>query len=599
MIIRSKSINLAAILGLMVSLFIANPLPASASDSAGGHLNGSVENLSLGVAVDLDYTCLTDADGIYFETQGWLNDPTLPAGLSYDSVTHHIAGTPNELGQFNLPNMVCDVFDSATRHILSTIWLGVGSISVTDPFVQPPGVVPPPAEIRLDALNNEYCQFAMSLYFPEGSDEGSIVARFESGQSYVVVHGKDLNAFSHWLLDPSDVSYLATDYPEDWTYSGERGGANPSCGDNMTVTVDYTLEGGQAASAVARVKPTRSPSFISGSLSPDDGVCSIEINYNLSMTPFDFGAYESPAYIALHSSSGAEFFFVLEESSLGDEGTIRVNLTDKLISYAMLNGIRAQESKLFAQSTGTFNCADAIELEIAAASSPGDVPFPMESWSVDGLLPCGKGTFGADSMGFQNYEPCQQAPLGSYVDEVGSISAKQCPIGMTTAGVGAASARDCFYPAPACGKGTYSPSGHDLADAPCMDAPIGSYVSIKGAMQASECPVGTTTEQPGAASPYDCFKPMTPTIAKLKTPKIAKFGSSLLLSGKSDQGTNLNITATGACTLVLVPAGVSQNFKVTMAKKAGTCKLSIFAKPFGRYNSLSKVLSIKVTKTGK
>jgi hypothetical protein len=317
------------------------------------------------------------------------------------------------------------------------------------------------------------------------------------------------------------------------------------------------------------------------------------------MNPFNYATYESPAYIALHSQSGAEFYFVIEESELGDEGTIRVNLNDKLISYAMLNGRRAQESELFAQSTGTFSCADSIELEIAAASSPGDDPFPMESWTADGLLPCGRGTFGALTMGFQDYEPCEEAPIGSFVDEIGATSAKVCPTGMTTSATGSASAKDCFYPAAACGKGTFSPSGHDLADAPCIDAPIGSYVSIKGAMSATECASGMTTEEPGAASPYDCFKPTAPTIAKIKTPKVAKFGLALTLSGKTDQGTNLNITANGACTVAMVPAGVTQNFKVIMAKKAGTCKLTIFAKQHGRFTSLSKVLSVKVTKTGK
>jgi hypothetical protein len=331
----------------------------------------------------------------------------------------------------------------------------------------------------------------------------------------------------------------------------------------------------------------------------DNRLCKVEVGYHVSFTPISDNDYQSPLYIHISSANSAQFVFVMNSSELGDDGTIWIDLTNKEITLAMRNGLPENISKLDAHSTGTFNCGDSVGVDLIASTTPGDDPRTVEDVSADGLFLCGKGTFGASTGGYQDGEPCVDAPIGSYVETLGAIDAKPCPGGMTTSQAGSASAKDCFYPAAACGKGTFSPSGHDLADAPCIDAPIGSYVSIKGAMSATECASGMTTEEPGAASPYDCFQPTAPTLAQIKTPKVAKFGFALTLFGKTDQGTNLNITASGACTVAMVPAGVTQNFKVTMAKKAGTCKLTIFAKQHGRFTTLTKVLSVKVTKSGK
>lgn len=599
MILRKKTSNFAAIVGLLVSLFVANPSPASAIDSLGGHVNGSVENLSLGVPADLDYSCLTDGTDIYLENQGWTVEPTLPPGLSYDPITHHISGTPTQAGQYGLPNMVCNVFETATQHVMSSVHFSAGSIAVSDPTPPPPADVAPAANIILDPLNDDGCRFAMTLNFPQGSDERSVVVQFVSGASYVVIHGADLNNLSHWITGPSDVQYLATEFPEDWTYNGERGGSNMSCGEELAVSVDYTINGVHGETATARVRPISAPNFLSADLYTENNLCKVEIEYHVSFTPFNDNDYQSPVYIDVSSPNSARFVVVMNSSEFGDDGTIWLDLTNKEITLVMKNGIPEDISKLDAHSTGSFNCGDSVGVDLIASTFPGDEPRTIEDVSADGLSLCGKGTFGESTLGFQDGEPCVEAPVGSFVDTIGATEAKPCPGGMTTSQAGSASANDCFYPAAACGKGTFSPSGHDLADAPCMDAPIGSYVSIKGAMSATECSLGMTTEEPGAASRYDCFKPAAPTIAKLKTPKIAKFGVTLTLSSKTDQGTNLNITATGACRVLSVPAGVTQNFKVTMAKKAGTCKLTIFAKQHGRFTSLTKVLIVKVTKTGK
>ncbi len=586
---------------LIAGFLSATPIAAHAAESLGGHDSNSVELLTVGVGADLDYTCITDSTTYYLETQGWAYAPTLPNGLTYDPVTHHISGTPTQTGQFSLPNMQCDVFDAATNHIQASVMHSAGIIQVSDPIGPPPPSLQPGAQIILDPLNNGACEFAMTLLFPSTWDAGSMTVLFASGDSSATVHDKDIDRLvGHWIVGPSDLDMLPVYYPEDWSTTIERSGNNPGCGELMTVTVNYTVNGSPVETAIGAVKPIGASTNVHAGLAAQGGKCSIYLDYTLEDRVFDSAGYVGPVFVEVESLTGREKVeFVIEENSPGDDGRFTVNLTDGVLSYAYINGHTWNETKFPVTATGDFSCGVPVEVNLYASTWPGDDPWPIASNSADALIECGKGTWNSESLGFQQNEACPEAPIGSYVDTIGATATKPCPAGMTTLETGSTTIKDCFYPATLCGKGTFSPSGHDLADAPCLDAPIGSYVSVKGAMQATECPAGMTTEEPGAASPYDCFKPVAPTIAKLLAPKVAKFGASLKFSGKTDQGTNLNITATGPCTVSPISAGVNQNFKVTMAKKAGTCKLNVFAKQRGRYTSLAKSISIKVSKTGK
>ena len=601
MTIKNKALYFFTAVAVLIGFMSAGSQPASALSSLGGHDSASRESLLVGVAADLDYTCISDSTDYYYETQGWgTAQLVLPPGLSYDSGTHHISGTPTEAGLYSLPGMWCDVYDSATNHIQSTNLMNAGSIEVLEPIAPPPPSVAG-AQIWLEPLNNADCEYSMTLSFPMGSDENSVVVQFGNEIGTKTLHGLDLNSVSHWRVNPDSPEALATEFPEDWRYADEKAGGNfIACGDHLMVTVDYTLNGVQASTSTATVQPFRMDSDLSSHLYIEDSKCTIELDFKLQHEPLDFQNLIAPlTFYVVAPERNASLAFSLEEMELGDWGEIYVNLTDKSISSAYVNGHSINPWNIAVESTGTFTCGDFIPTQMFAKISPLGDPYMLDDSFPDALLPCGKGTFSAQDLGFQDYDLCEDAPVGSYVDSLGAIAATPCPAGMTTLEAGSASKNDCFYPAAICGKGTYSPSGHDLADAPCIDAPIGSYVSIKGAMQATECAVGMTTEEPGAASQYDCFKPTTPTITKLKTPKIAKFGIALTLQGKTDQGTNLTMTASGACTVVPVPSGLTQNYKVTMAKKAGTCKLSVFAKQHGRYTSLTKSISIKVSKTGK
>ena len=571
--------------------------PALASESIGGHNGFSVEALTVGVFADIDYSCLETDPNFIYENLGWNEPPQLPSGLSYDETTHHIAGTPTQTGTFPLPLMNC-VFKDSTGNVLSIGGQGTGTIVVSDP---PAPATPPGATIILDPLNNAGCEFAMTLIFPTYWDAGSMSVEFASGSSSVTVHDKDIDRLiGHWIVEPSNPEVLSTTYSDDWSSTFEKVSNNPSCGELMTVTVNYNVAGVPAETATDSIRPIQARTRVNADLYVESGKCSIDLDYELEDRVFDSGNYDGPVFVELESITGrAKVDFVLQETSPGDEGRLTVNLTDGVMRYAQINGITLNLDNFPVTATGNFSCGVAVEVTLSGVTWPGADTSYLESTFANPLTPCGKGTWNSDSLGFLSSDFCPYAPIGSYVDTVGATVAKTCPIGMTTLEMGSTTIKDCFYPGPECGKGTFSPSGHDLADAPCLDAPVGSYVSVKGAMVSTDCPGSMTTEAPGAASVYDCFTPAPATIAKLKTPKAAKFGLPITLLGQTDQGTNLNITGSGACSVIPIPNGVSQKFKVTMGKKAGICKLTVTAKPRGRFTGLNKTISIKVSKTGK
>lgn len=574
--------------------------PAQAAASVGGHTNFSVEQLTVGVPADIDYSCVEDDPNYTVVTLGWDTPPTLPPGLSYDENTHHISGTPTQEGDYPLPFMSCKLIDAATNQVQAVVGLGAGSLSISH-FTDPQPEPEPGATIFLDPLNNVACEFAMTMKFPVSWDSGSMSISFSAGDSSVTVHDKDIDRLlGHWIVTPSNPERLSEYYPDDWSATFEKFGNNPSCGEWMTVTVNYTVNGVAVETATAAVRPTRTETRVNAELTAESGKCSLRLDYELEHRVFDSGDYEGPVFVELESLTGkAKLEFVLEETDPGDEGRFEVNLTDAEISYVQINGRTLSSDKFSVTRSGDFSCGFPVEVNLYASTWLGGEPRSIADDFADPLMPCGKGTWSSDSLGFQVFEVCPDAPIGSYVDSVGAAAAKPCPVGMTTLSPGSTTIQDCFFPAVECGRGTFSPSGHDLPEAPCVDAPIGRYVSIKGATVSTDCPGSMTTEAPGAASIYDCFTPAPATIAKLKTPKASKFGLSITLLGQTDQGTNLNLTGSGACSVLPMSNGVSQKFKVTMGKKAGICKLTVTAKPRGRFTGLNKTINIKVSKTGK
>ena len=131
---------------------------------------------------------------------------------------------------------------------------------------------------------------------------------------------------------------------------------------------------------------------------------------------------------------------------------------------------------------------------------------------------CSPGSFSATGA-----EPCQPAPVGSFVDTTGATSATLCAAGTYSPSTGATS---CLL-APA---GTFVSSTGAAEATPCepgsfngvegsitcLLAPIGSYVDTTGATAPTACPEGSTNSAAGATSASSCI-PITTTTTTTTT----------------------------------------------------------------------------------
>ena len=165
----------------------------------------------------------------------------------------------------------------------------------------------------------------------------------------------------------------------------------------------------------------------------------------------------------------------------------------------------------------------------------------------------------------------------------------------TTAGTGT------VLPFAECNYGKY------LDDGECVPAEVGYYVGGSGAEAETACPAGYSTEGIGSVSVFQCYRVIAQTVTGLKPPKALKFKKVIGLPVKTTAGVNAAVTATGPCTIRLVDPGVKvagkkvkvRTLVVTAGSVAGVCVLAYSSPIHGHYGTLTKSVSIKVSKTGK
>lgn len=147
-----------------------------------------------------------------------------------------------------------------------------------------------------------------------------------------------------------------------------------------------------------------------------------------------------------------------------------------------------------------------------------------------------------------------------------------------------------------CDKGTYQPNA---AASDCTPAPVGSFVATSGATSAVICPFGLSTEATGSASLNDCFKPAMQTVRAMKLPKAIKVGKKFSAVLLTDSKVAATVSASGACKVASVTVKGKPGFKLTAAKKAGQCALTLAAPSASKTLALSTTVKIRVSKTGK
>jgi cytochrome b involved in lipid metabolism len=145
----------------------------------------------------------------------------------------------------------------------------------------------------------------------------------------------------------------------------------------------------------------------------------------------------------------------------------------------------------------------------------------------------------------------------------------------------------------------------------CAPAPVGYFVtseaSTAGVTSATPCPAGMTTATTASKSVNDCYKPIVQSIFGFKAPKALKFNGTTNLALITNTKAVSAFTVSGPCTAKLTNVVTkvkgkkvtTKMLRVTAGKKAGTCSINLTSPTTGKYLELSKVVKIKVSKTGK
>jgi hypothetical protein len=155
-----------------------------------------------------------------------------------------------------------------------------------------------------------------------------------------------------------------------------------------------------------------------------------------------------------------------------------------------------------------------------------------------------------------------------------------------------------------CPKGTFQ---NATGAVQCIDAPIGTFVSRKGATSATLCPQGKVTEETGSTNVSECYALKNQAFTTLKAATKLKFGAAITVPAVTDNLIPLTVTATGACTqteaTMTVKVGkVSRTVRavrITAGTVAGNCNVSFTNSGDAFYRAYSKNLVIKVSRTGK
>ena len=141
----------------------------------------------------------------------------------------------------------------------------------------------------------------------------------------------------------------------------------------------------------------------------------------------------------------------------------------------------------------------------------------------------------------------------------------------------------------------------------CSEVQRGFYTTELNSRTPIACPAGMTTATTASKSLNDCYMPIIQSIVGFKAPKALKFKGTVNLALTTNTKAIAWFRVTGSCsakvanvtTTVKGKKVTTKMLKVTAGNKAGTCLVDLTAPSSGKYLDLSKVIQIKVSKTGK
>lgn len=141
----------------------------------------------------------------------------------------------------------------------------------------------------------------------------------------------------------------------------------------------------------------------------------------------------------------------------------------------------------------------------------------------------------------------------------------------------------------------------------CTEVERGFFTTELNSSTPIACPAGMTTATTASKSVNDCYKPIVQSIAAFKAPKALKLKGTTYLAIATNNKTLASYTVGGLCkaklanvvTKVKGKKVTTKMLKVTAGKKAGICSITLTSPTSGKYLALSKVVQIKVSKSGK
>lgn len=239
-LIKKSAAILAAATAITLGL---GALPANAwVDYRPTHHVDSVETVTVGTPFDVDYSCSNGAinDGLTYN----FNSGNMPPGLSYDPADSHIKGTPTQIGNYELPFVLCfhDGFDEG---------FSIGHIDVQPPMTPTPSVT-------ATALNDADCNIRIVGTFPVTPDAGT--ATLSIGNPGGSIVATLANPVGGQLVDITVSAASLTDLITDQAVASttpSNGGDFNQCNSTLVVTISYQYQGAPQATADADVNPTR------------------------------------------------------------------------------------------------------------------------------------------------------------------------------------------------------------------------------------------------------------------------------------------------------------------------------------------------------
>lgn len=497
--------------------------------------------LTVGDVVSLDMGCQeANIVSVSFDSG------VLPTGLSMDSAGL-VTGTTTTPGEFRLDGYSCSYNGGSN----TGGWPNYYVIFKVNAAVTPVPVV------QMFNLNTENCSFYTTVMFPETPDAGAPFVEI-SNQAGTVLR----SSTPGWAIMNKNQLYTVVYTIEDLNNSVDHfgfvdattktGDVPFSCGDTIIFTAGYQYRGAPVATAWDAIvvdKPT------------------------VALQP---GSAPQQKLIALDNAE-CEFRVIaaLPSTPLSDSTKITIRQPGLATNQVVFT---IQDS--FASGIIDFT----FDPETLSAGPHTQLGIASGNFEVSSPWSCG--TALTVNVEYKDLSGASWTSISTPLTNDLTVTPTRAE-----------------EPAVACNAGTIASEDGLI----CTDVLRGFYTTALNSTTPIACPPGMTTATTSSKSINDCYKPIAQTISDLKAPKAMKYGSVTNLAITTNTKALAKYKVSGPCTakvasIVTKVKGkkvTTKMLKLTTTKKAGNCSVTLTSVAKDKYLSMSKLVKIKVSKTGK